>query len=67
MQEGYYDVKHEAVLRMGSRWTQTYIGQRDIPAPGPGFTDPDARFMYRNEIRQQVAPLYGAPHSFVSL
>lgn len=60
VQEGYYDVKHAAVLRMGSRWTQTYIGQRNIPAPGPGFADPAARFMYRNQIRQQVAPLYEA-------
>lgn len=30
---GYYDVKHAAVLRMGSRWTQTTIGDSLIPKP----------------------------------
>ena len=57
---GYYDVKHEAVLRMGSRWTCTAIGDRQIPAPGPGFADPSMRFIYRDQIRAQVAPWYGA-------
>lgn len=61
VQPGYYDVKHNAVLRMGSRWTQTCIGQPDIPQPGPGFADPSVRFMYRDQIRKQVAPLYGMP------
>lgn len=64
---GYYDVKHAAVLRMGSRWTQTTIGDSLIPKPGPGFADPSVRFAYRDQIRAQVAPLYGEPHSFVSL
>lgn len=55
---GYYDIKHEAVLRMGSRWTQVTLGE-NIPAPGPGFADPSVRFVYRDRIRAQVAPLYG--------
>ncbi len=55
---GYYDVKHQAVLRMGSRWTQTAIGQ-PIPEPGAGFADPEVRYQYRDRIRTQVAPIYG--------
>ncbi len=57
---GYYDVKHQAVLRMGSRWTQTAIGQ-PIPEPGAGFADPEVRYQYRDRIRAQVAPIYGEP------
>lgn len=57
---GYYDVKHQAVLRMGSRWTQTAIGQ-PIPEPGAGFADPEVRYQYRDRIRTQVAPIYGEP------
>lgn len=60
VQPGYYDVKHEAVLRMGSRWTQTHLGQQDIPQPGPGFADPSIRFKYRDQIRAGLAPLYGS-------
>ncbi|MEE1296747.1 MAG: polysaccharide pyruvyl transferase family protein [Bifidobacterium sp.] len=57
---GYYDIKHDAVLRMGSRWTRCDIGTADIPEPGPGFADPSVRYAYRDRIRQLAAPLYGA-------
>ena len=58
---GYYDVKHQAVVRMGSRWTQTIIDQEEIPEPGPGFADPDVRYQYRDRVRAQVVPVYGKP------
>lgn len=56
---GYYDVKHEAVLRMGSRWNETSIEQPIIPQPGEGFAHPDVRFAYRDEIRRTAAAVYG--------
>ena len=37
---GYYDVKHDAVIRMGSRWTQNLLGQ---PIPRLGL-DSGMRF-----------------------
>lgn len=58
VEPGYYDVKHEAVLRMGSRWTQSAVGDTDIPQPGPGFKDPSVRFTYRDEIRKTASVLY---------
>lgn len=56
--EDYYDAKHEAALRMGSRWTRSVVGQ-EPPAYGEGFADPDARYAYRDEIRRFASVLYG--------
>ncbi|RSX53341.1 ABC transporter substrate-binding protein [Bifidobacterium dolichotidis] len=56
---GYYDVKHNAVLRMGSRWTPIAIGAQSVPEPGPGFADLQMRYKYRDEIRNNVSSLYG--------
>ncbi|KFI59373.1 polysaccharide pyruvyl transferase family protein [Bifidobacterium gallicum] len=56
---GYYDVKHDAVLRMGSHWTPIAIGADVIPEPGQGFADVSKRFVYRDQIRADAAVLYG--------
>ncbi|NEG70478.1 polysaccharide pyruvyl transferase family protein [Bifidobacterium choloepi] len=56
---GYYDVKHVAVLRMGSRWAETMIDVPSIPQPGSGFENPGIRFDYRDQIRKMAAVVYG--------
>lgn len=52
----YYDVKHDAVLRMGSHWTRNTIGEA-VPSPGQGF-DGGLVEKYSHEIRQNVCTLY---------
>lgn len=54
----YYGVKHEAVKRMGSRWSESVIGE-PVPAPGPGFADRDAPYKFARQIRQVASVLYG--------
>lgn len=55
----YYGVKHNAVLRMGSRWNAAPIGQ-PIPEAGPGADDAAATAArYRDEIRRSASMLYG--------
>lgn len=54
----YYGTKHEAVLRMGSRWTSYALDSVTIPQPGLGFADPNMRFTYRDRIRNQAAAIY---------
>lgn len=53
----YYDVKHAAVLRMGSHWSAAPIGGA-IPEAGSGFDDPNTRFKYARSIRASVEGLY---------
>lgn len=53
----YYDVKHEAVKRMGSHWTQI-VSPDEIPMPGAGFTDSSAIKQYEKSIRKSVAAIY---------
>lgn len=53
----YYTVKHNAVIRMGSRWNAAPVNGA-IPDPGPGFHDSQLRFTYSQVIRQSVEPLY---------
>lgn len=55
----YYDVKHEAVLRMGSHWTRIAMNA-EIPAAGGGFTDPGIVQRYRDDIRRSVDGIYPA-------
>ena len=55
----YYNVKHQAVLRMGSRWNAAVPGQ-EIPQSGEGFEDLDLRYRYRDQIRKSVRVAYGA-------
>ena len=54
---GYYDVKHDAVIRMGSRWTQNLLGQ-PIPLAGPGFRDEILAQKYSAQIRRNVSTIY---------
>lgn len=54
---GYYDIKHDAVMRMGSHWTRNTIGE-EIPSPGQGFIRSDLVREYSNEIRRNVHALY---------
>ena len=54
---GYYDVKHAAVLRMGSHWTKATLGE-PAPRPGDGFTDPNLPERYSRQIRQVADILY---------
>lgn len=54
----YYGVKHEAVLRMGSRWNAAPMGE-EPPQPGEGFADAGARLAYRDQIRAFASVLYG--------
>lgn len=55
--EEYYPIKQNAVLRMGSRWNQ--ISLESIPeAPGFGFEDLDSRDRYRDRIRSSVSDFY---------
>ena len=56
--EEYYGVKHHAVLRMGSRWTNSIIGA-PAGAPGPGFADVHAPERYSRQIRQAASGVYG--------
>lgn len=53
----YYDVKHAAVLRMGSHWSAAPIGGA-IPKAGAGFDDPNMRFEYARRIQASVGALY---------
>ena len=54
---GYYDVKHDAVIRMGSRWTQNLLGQ-PIPPAGAGFRDEILAQKYSVQIRRNVSAIY---------
>lgn len=54
---GYYDVKHDAVIRMGSHWTRNTIGE-EVPSPGQGFVQGDLVKEYADEIRRNVHALY---------
>ncbi|HJA01526.1 polysaccharide pyruvyl transferase family protein [Candidatus Collinsella stercoripullorum] len=54
----YYWHKHAAVLRMGSRWPASPIGQ-DIPDAGEGFEDPEIKFEYQQTVRESAMALYG--------
>ncbi|PWG65908.1 polysaccharide pyruvyl transferase family protein [Bifidobacterium callitrichidarum] len=54
---GYYDVKHAAVLRMGSHWTKAALGQ-PAPLPGEGFADPNLPERYSKQIRRIADILY---------
>lgn len=49
----YYGVKHGAVLRMGSRWTQIAM-TGESPMPGEGFADQGIVQRYRDDIRRSV-------------
>lgn len=53
----YYDVKHAAVLRMGSHWAPAPIGAA-VPAAGAGFANPETRFDYSRAIRRGVEAVY---------
>nr|WP_245531850.1 polysaccharide pyruvyl transferase family protein [Alloscardovia criceti] len=54
----YYSTKHNAVLRMGSHWTQSVIGE-GVVEPGPGFDNPQLPQLYSEQIRASVAHIYG--------
>lgn len=54
----YYGIKHQAVVRMGSRWTASPIGGKPV-TPGPGFEDPDVSRRYAECIRRTASLLYG--------
>lgn len=54
---GYYDVKHAAVLRMGSHWSKAAVGGA-APQSGAGFTDPKLPERYSRQIRRSVDALY---------
>ncbi len=53
---GYYDVKHDAVIWMGSHWTRNTIGE-EAPSPGQGFVQGDLVKEYADEIRRNVHAL----------
>lgn len=55
--EKYYQIKHNAVLRMGSQWSNSVIGAA-IPEPGRGFGDSGLRYAHQDAIREAVAPFY---------
>ena len=55
--EEYYPIKQNAVLRMGSRWNQ--ITLESIPeTPGAGFANLGCRYKYRDRIRSSVSDFY---------
>lgn len=54
----YYSVKHNAVLRMGSNWTESVLGENP-PEPGRGFDDLSIRTEYARQIRRSASALYG--------
>lgn len=54
---GYYDVKHEAVIRMGSHWTRNVIGHPAPPAGG-GFVSAALAQRYSAQIRRSTAAIY---------
>mgnify|MGYP002478838954 FL=1 len=56
--EDYYEVKHRAALRMGSRWTNSVIGAPAV-VPGPGFADVQAPEHYSQQIHQAANCMYG--------
>lgn len=53
----YYGIKHAAVLRMGSHWSASPLGE-SVPQAGQGFADTRLRFDYARRIQKSVAPLY---------
>ena len=55
----YYQLKHEAVLRMGSQWSEAPIGG-EPPAPGRGFDSPALPRDHMSLIRRSARVLYGA-------
>ena len=54
---GYYDVKHDAVIRMGSHWTRNTIGEKPA-APGAGFEQNGLVKEHSAEIRRNIHALY---------
>lgn len=54
---GYYDVKHDAVIRMGSHWTRNTIGEMP-PDSGPGFKQDGLVEEHSARIRRNVHALY---------
>ena len=55
----FYQLKHEAALRMGSHWSEAPIGE-EPPAPGRGFDCPTLSRDYMSQIRRSARVLYGA-------
>lgn len=54
----YYNVKHQAVLRMGSQWNDAPL-DGEIPQPGEGFAHLNLRHQYRNQIQESARLVYG--------
>lgn len=54
----YYGIKHHAVLRMGSHWSESRIGAGAV-SPGAGFTDDDLPWRYARQIRHTASVVYG--------
>lgn len=55
--ERYYAVKHQAVLRMGSHWTNSVIGSTGL-RPGAGFEDAHILQEYAQQIRETADVIY---------
>lgn len=56
--DGFYRYKHEAVVRMGSRWSCSRIGE-EVPDPGKGFESFEICHEYSRLIRGFARQLYG--------
>lgn len=54
----YYRAKHEAVVRMGSRWSESVLKKADNRF-GLGFENHEAASLYSREIREHVRIAYG--------
>lgn len=55
--ERYYAIKHRAVLRMGSHWTNSVIGTTGV-LPGSGFEDSGVLQEYSRQIRKAADVIY---------